>query len=173
MYRWAKLLIDLMGKHGIDPGLVTYAAFSLEDQQRIFKESPDGALYITCNREIAALVKDLHGNVISSTGGPNTLVAPKMTEEISDAIQLSCMIENSGQCTALRHAYVGGATEDDMVSMFNSAPTITSPQDAHEMVLLLVFLMIRIPHHLNWLKIIMRMRNILRCISCIGKPSTR
>ena len=130
MYRWAKLLIDLMEKHGVDPGLVTYAAFSLEDQQRIFKESPDGALYITCNREIAALVKDLHGNVISSTGGPNTLVAPKMTEEISDAIQLSCMIENSGQCTALRHAYVGGATEDDMVSMFNSAPTITSPQDA-------------------------------------------
>ena len=67
---------------------------------------------------------------MSSTGGPNTLVAPQMTQEISDAIQLSCMIENSGQCTALRHAYVGGATDEDMVSMFDAAPTISSPQDA-------------------------------------------
>ena len=132
MYRWAKILVDLMEKHGVDPGLVTYAAFSLEDQQRIFKASPEGALYITCNREIAALVKSLHGNVMSSTGGPNTLVAPQMTQEISDAIQLSCMIENSGQCTALRHAYVGGATDEDMVSMFDAAPTISSPQDALE-----------------------------------------
>ena len=130
MYRWTKILVDLMEKHGVDPGLVTYAAFSLEDQQRIFKESPEGALYITCNREIASLVKSMHGNVMSSTGGPNTLVAPQMTQEISDAIQLSCMIENSGQCTALRHAYVGGATDEDMVSMFDAAPTISSPQDA-------------------------------------------
>ena len=131
MYRWTKILVDLMEKHGVDPGLVTYAAFSLEDQQRIFKASPEGALYITCNREIAALVKSMHGNVMSSTGGPNTLVAPQMTQEISDAIQLSCMIENSGQCTA-RHAYVGGATDEDMVSMFDAAPTISSPQDALE-----------------------------------------
>ena len=153
MYRWTKILVDLMEKHGVDPGLVTYAAFSLEDQQRIFKESPEGALYITCNREIAALVKSLHGNVMSSTGGPNTLVAPQMTQEISDAIRLSCMIENSGQCTALRHAYVGGATDEDMVSMFDAAPTISSPQMHWKTVHLLVSLMTHIRRLSIWLKV--------------------
>ena len=75
-------------------------------------------------------MRAFHGNVMSSTGGPNTLVAAKMTKEISDAVQLSAMIENSGQCTALRHACVGGATEADMKAMFENAPTISSPQDA-------------------------------------------
>jgi hypothetical protein len=65
---------------------------------------------------------------MSSTGGPNTLVAAAMTQEISDAVQLSAMIENSGQCTALRHACVGGATEADMRSMFDTAPTVSTPQ---------------------------------------------
>ena len=45
-------------------------------------------------------------------------------------IQLSAMIENSGQCTALRHACIGGASEEDMEMMFNEAPVVTTPQDA-------------------------------------------
>ena len=74
MYRWTKILVDLMEKHGVDPGLVTYAAFSLEDQQRIFKESPEGALYITCNREIASLVKVCMEMLCPQPEGPTPLL---------------------------------------------------------------------------------------------------
>mmetsp|Transcript_19983 Transcript_19983/g.52332 ORF Transcript_19983/g.52332 Transcript_19983/m.52332 type:complete len:740 (-) Transcript_19983:434-2653(-) len=130
MYRWTQMLVELMAKHGVDPGLVTYASCSLANQQKIMAACPEGAMYITSSRQVAEDVRAFHGNVMSSTGGPNTLVAARMTKEISDAVQLSAMIENSGQCTALRHACVGGATEADMKAMFENAPTISSPQDA-------------------------------------------
>jgi hypothetical protein len=125
------MLLALMEKHNVDSGLVTYAACARADKQRIFDTcGSEGAMYITCSREVAADVRRSHGNVMSSTGGPNTLVAARMTDEIRDAVQLSAMIENSGQCTALRHACVGGATEADMVAMFDNAPVVSSPQDA-------------------------------------------
>ena len=199
MFRWAELLVELFDKHGIDQGMMTYAAFTIDDTQQAFKACPDGAMYITCSREVAANVRGSHGNVMSSTGGkvtasstadhhphpsharvllpltfeplhhasrcrifntcrtfsldllrlfaglrlatlsllaprdagPNTLCAPAMTDEIREAIQLSAMIENSGQCTALRHACVGGgATEADLHAMFDSAPTVSTPADA-------------------------------------------
>uniref|UniRef100_A0A7S1FIU0 Uncharacterized protein n=1 Tax=Noctiluca scintillans TaxID=2966 RepID=A0A7S1FIU0_NOCSC len=40
------------------------------------------------------------------------------------------MIENSGQCTALRHALVPGASEADLKAAFENSPTVTSPVDA-------------------------------------------
>jgi hypothetical protein len=130
MYRWVTVLVDLLEKHGVDTGLVTYASAELEQQKRIFAACPEGALYITSSREVAAAARESHGNVLSSTGGPNTLVAHSMTPEISEAIQLSAMIENSGQCTALRHACIGNAVEDDFGPMFEGAPTVSSPSDA-------------------------------------------
>lgn len=130
MYRWTQMLVEIMTKHNVDPGLVSYAACSLDSQKSIFAACPNGAMYITCSREIAAAVRETHDNTMSSTGGPNTLVAPAMTPEISDAVQLSAMIENSGQCTALRHACVGGATVADMDAMFENAPVVSSPADA-------------------------------------------
>jgi len=130
MFRWTELLVELMDKHGVDNSLVTYAAAELPEQQRMLRSSPESAMYITSSREIAQAVRELHPNVMSSTGGPNTLVAPAMNKEIRDAIQLSAMIENSGQCTALRHACVGGATEEDMQAMFADFPTVATPQDA-------------------------------------------
>jgi hypothetical protein len=130
MFRWTQLLVTLMEKHGVDPGLLTYAAFSIKDTHRMFDACREGAMYITCSRAVASSVREAHGNVMSSTGGPNTLVAPAMTDEIRDAIQLSAMIENSGQCTALRHACIAGATDADMELMFNNAPVVTTPQDA-------------------------------------------
>jgi len=116
MYRWTQILVDLMEKHDVDTSLVTYAAVKIPDTQRMFKECPEGAMYITSSREVAASVRESHGNVMSSTGGPNTLCAPFMTEDISNAIQLSAMIENSGQCTALRHACVGGGVTEEVVA---------------------------------------------------------
>ena len=130
MFRWTQMLLPLMEKHGVNKGLLTYAACSIEDIHKMFENCKDGAMYVTCSREIAASIRESHSNVLSSTGGPNTLVAASMTDEIRDAIQLSAMIENSGQCTALRHACIGGASEEDMEAMFNDAPVVTTPQDA-------------------------------------------
>jgi len=129
-FRWVTLLQGLLAKHGVEAGLVTYASCELPQQQRIFKAVPGGALYITCSRPVAASARESHGNVMSSTGGPNTLCAPHMTPEIRSAVQLSAMIENSGQCTALRHACIGGATEADLDLMFDDAPTVSTPADA-------------------------------------------
>ena len=134
MYRWAVLLMELLGKHGAPKGLVTYAACGLEDQQKLFRASPEGAVYITSSRPVAATVRAIHGNVLASTGGPNTLVAPALTPEIADATKLSAMIENSGQCTALRHVCIGGGgggvSEADIEAMFEDAPKVSSPVDA-------------------------------------------
>lgn len=53
-----------------------------------------------------------------------------MTQEVGDAVKLSAMIENSGQCTALRHACIAGATEEDVAEVFQDAPTVGRVQDA-------------------------------------------
>merc|ERR1711865_102098 len=97
--------------------MVSYAACPLSEQLRMMAACPEGALYLTSSREVAAAARAGHGNVMASTGGPNTLVAPVMTED-------------SGQCTALRHAVVPGATTEDLAAMFADVPTISTPQDA-------------------------------------------
>uniref|UniRef100_A0A7S4JL18 Aldehyde dehydrogenase domain-containing protein n=1 Tax=Paramoeba aestuarina TaxID=180227 RepID=A0A7S4JL18_9EUKA len=130
MYRWFQMLVRLFQKHGVDTGLLTYASASKEGKQKLFNANPDGALYITSSREVAKLIKSMHPNTVSSTGGPNTLVAPKMTKEIADAVKLSAMIENSGQCTALRHACIPDTTIKDLEDIFSDAPTVSTPQDA-------------------------------------------
>lgn len=37
MYRWAVILRDLLAEHGVDPGMLTYAACDVEHQRRIMK----------------------------------------------------------------------------------------------------------------------------------------
>jgi len=131
MFRWTQLLAGLMREYDIDPRLLSYAACDLAQQQRIMRAFPEGAVYITCSRAVAASVRAVHPHVMASTGGPNTLCAPALTPEIKDAVQLSAMIENSGQCTALRHAYVGGgADEAALLSAFDTAPIAVSPAEA-------------------------------------------
>jgi len=129
MYRWAALLArELMPKHGVDAGLLTYAAANRAEKQRIFDEaSPDCPMYFTCSREVAQDLRKLHGPVMSSTGGPNTLVATELTPAVAEAIRLSAMIENSGQCTALRHAVVPGVGSAELEAMFDGAPTSAGP----------------------------------------------
>eukprot|EP00501_MAST-03F_sp_TOSAG23-6_P002413 GSMAST32.ASY1.ANO1.2522.1 assembled CDS len=66
---------------------------------------------------------------MASTGGPNTLVSTSLTPEVSDAIRMSATIENSGQCTALRHAVVP-CTLDEAHSIFDGCVTLSSPNEA-------------------------------------------
>ena len=130
-YRWTRLLMELMEDEGVDPGMLTYASADLPDVKRIFAASPDTCpSYFTCSRELAAAVKSGHSNSMCSTGGPNTLVAPALTEGVKEAIRFSAMIENSGQCTALRHTVVAGATKEDVESIFDQAPVVTTPEDS-------------------------------------------
>ena len=117
MYRWAQLLTELMPKHGVDAGLVSFACFSRDEQRRLFESgSGRSPILVTSSREVAAKLVEMHGNVLASTGGPNTLIATELTPAVAEAIALSATIENSGQCTALRHAIVNcdAADVEDM-----------------------------------------------------------
>jgi hypothetical protein len=64
---------------------------------------------------------------MSSTGGPNTLVATANTPEVSTAIRLSGMIENKGQCTAMRHFVLPGCTEKTVDEIFKPTPVADTP----------------------------------------------
>ena len=132
MYRWYQLMEELFAQEGIDSGLITYAAISIEQTQQLFERFPKSPMHITCSREVAKAVREKHANVLSSTGGPNTLCAPRFTEEIKDAVLLSATIENSGQCTALRHACVGGISDVEAESVFDNSESLKTPRDALE-----------------------------------------
>lgn len=86
-------------------------------------------MYITCSRELAGTIKKQHPNLISSTGGPNTLVSTELTPTIEQAIRDSALIENSGQCTALRHVVVP-CTDQEVSHVFGNIPIVSSPQEA-------------------------------------------
>ena len=131
MFRWSELLVQLCDKHGVDKGMVTYLSASLEEQRRVFQTcAPDSPMYFTCSRGIAQILRELHGPVMSSTGGPNTLVSTSLTPAVSEAVRMSATIENAGQCTALRHAVIPGVTEDDVARIFDGVPVVTGAQQS-------------------------------------------
>ena len=79
--------------------------------ERLYEAGPAAStLYVTSSRDVAHRLCSMHGRVVASTGGPNTLVATALTPEVEEAIRMSATIENAGQCTALRHAVVPGAS---------------------------------------------------------------
>jgi len=119
MFRWVTLLIDLLKKHGVPPSLVTYASCDLPSKQKIMGQLPHSPAYFTCSRQVALTLKQYCPHLISSTEGPNTLVAEKMTPSIAEATRLSNLIENKGQCTALRHAVIPGATTEEVSQMYD------------------------------------------------------
>jgi len=98
MYRWYQKLDGMMERHGLDRGMLTYGALTVEQTQQLFKAFPDGPMHITTSRQVAESVRNCHKNVLSSTGGPNTLVSTELTPDIAQAIRWSATIENSGQC---------------------------------------------------------------------------
>ena len=124
-YRWAALLVDMLEKHKVDPGMVTFLSCSVPDIVDITASCADqtGNLYTTCSRELAAQIKSNYPNTVASTGGPNTLMVTgggTLSKEMRDAIRTSATIESSGQCTALRHAVVPpGTTDQDLHSVFD------------------------------------------------------
>jgi hypothetical protein len=136
-YRWTQLLLGLMQKAEIDPGMLTFLSCSLEDIKDITKScsSSTGNLYMTGSRALAKDIMAGYPNTIASTGGPNTLVAlDALTPAMSKAIQTSASIESAGQCTALRHVVVpGNTTEQECRDSLNTTVSIPNSSFAvHE-----------------------------------------
>ena len=130
VFRWSEMLVELCAKHGIDAGMVTFLSAPTHEQGRLFgAASRSSPLYFTGSREVARVLRGLHGPVMASTGGPNTLVATRCTESIAGAIRLSASIENSGQCTALRHAVLN-CSDADVEAMLGGVPLVTDSADA-------------------------------------------
>jgi len=127
MFRWTELLLDLMKKEGVDLGLLTYFSCTRQQKSKVFAASPECPAYFTCSREVAAAVKKDLPKIMSSTGGPNTLVSTALTPEVSTAIRLSGMIENKGQCTAMRHFVLPDCTEKIVDDIFKPTPVVSTP----------------------------------------------
>jgi hypothetical protein len=131
-FRWADMLISMLNDAGVDNGLVSFASCTIEEQRRIMKACPDSPLYLTGSRPVSKAIKELLPKTFSSTGGPNTMVAAELTDEVKQAIRWSTMIENSGQCTAMRHLVVSDCEDDLVPQMFTGkdVEVITCPSDS-------------------------------------------
>ena len=88
---------------------------------------PDSPLYLTGSREVAKKIKELVPATMASTGGPNTMIATEFSPAVRQASRWSTLIENSGQCTAMRHLVVPDLVPDDVVSTFREAPPVSQP----------------------------------------------
>eukprot|EP00051_Salpingoeca_urceolata_P027661 m.482631 g.482631 ORF g.482631 m.482631 type:complete len:750 (+) comp22620_c0_seq1:100-2349(+) len=118
MYRWTQLLLSLMEEQSLDLGLVTYASCSIEQQQYLMDQAPNSPLYLTGSREVAKAIKERLPKTFASTGGPNTMVATEITPKVAEAIRNSTLIENSGQCTAMRHLVTPACEASDIEAIF-------------------------------------------------------
>lgn len=132
MFRWSQMLIGLLEEGGVDTGLVTFVSCDNALKGRMFQAFPDSPLYLTSNRPIAEAIKNQLRNTMSSTGGPNTLVATKFTPQVAAALQMSACIENSGQCTALRHAVLPDVTQDQIQQAFEGTLRVADSKEALE-----------------------------------------
>ena len=48
------------------------------------------------------------------------MVAPELDAEISAALRMSCSIENSGQCTAMRHLVTDACGDKELRNLFEA-----------------------------------------------------
>jgi hypothetical protein len=129
-FRWTELLVDLFKKHGIDQGMISYACFDREQKNVLFQTFPFSPSYFTCSREVAEAIVKVLPKTMSSTGGPNTMVTTKMTPEVGEAFLMSNMIENKGQCTALRHFVAPECSETQLEKLYAKVPVIERSLDS-------------------------------------------
>ena len=74
-----------MKEKGLPSYLLSYLSCRIDEQRRLMQACPLSPMHLTASREIASKIKEVNPRLISSTGGPNTLVS---TECISDEIQI-------------------------------------------------------------------------------------
>eukprot|EP00472_Partenskyella_glossopodia_P009340 CAMPEP_0197538412 /NCGR_PEP_ID=MMETSP1318-20131121/59632_1 /TAXON_ID=552666 /ORGANISM="Partenskyella glossopodia, Strain RCC365" /LENGTH=714 /DNA_ID=CAMNT_0043096819 /DNA_START=153 /DNA_END=2297 /DNA_ORIENTATION=+ len=130
MFRWTQLLLNLMAKHGVESGMVTYASCDIPQQQQLFSVLKDSPMYFTGSREIAKTLKGFLPNTMSSTGGPNTLLSTKLNEQVAQAIRTSTLIENSGQCTAMRHVVLPEVETEHLDEIFAKTRVVKDSREA-------------------------------------------
>jgi len=130
VYRWSRLLAECLEAEGVDSAMFTFVSCDIEQQRRIMAACPKSPLYFTGSRPVAAAIKELLPNTFASTGGPNTMVATEMTPAVEQATRWSMMIENSGQCTAMRHLVAPGMSAKSTEALFDSAELVSSPEES-------------------------------------------
>eukprot|EP00440_Ansanella_granifera_P056788 gb/GFBE01061552.1/.p1 GENE.gb/GFBE01061552.1/~~gb/GFBE01061552.1/.p1 ORF type:complete len:740 (+),score=157.98 gb/GFBE01061552.1/:1-2220(+) len=130
MYRWVQLLLAEMKREGLDPALVTYASCSIAEQRRLMAALAHCPFYLTGSRPVAAAIKELMPYTFASTGGPNTMVAPKLDASVQAAARMSSLIENSGQCTAMRHLVTEECSPEEVKSIFKDVRAVESSADS-------------------------------------------
>lgn len=130
-FRWFQMLNQLLKDHGVDAGMLTFVSCDVTQQRRIISANPDSALYFTGSRPISDAIKQICPKLMASTGGPNTMVTTTWNPKIAQAVSWSASIENSGQCTALRHlvAPVGAANIKQVLGL---VPKVAAPVDSLE-----------------------------------------
>lgn len=109
VFRYFQVLAEQLEAHGADASMVTYLACSVDEQRRVLAACPQSPMYFTGSRVIAERIREVAPRLMASTGGPNTMVAESLNAEVAAAARMSNLIENKGQCTAMRHLVVPNA----------------------------------------------------------------
>merc|ERR1719329_155313 len=109
VFRYFQVLAERLEAHGADASMVTYLACSVDEQRRVLAACPQSPMYFTGSRVIAERIREVAPKLMASTGGPNTMVAEGLNAEVAAAARMSNLIENKGQCTAMRHLVVPNA----------------------------------------------------------------
>lgn len=118
VFRYYEILAERLAFHGVNAGCVTHLACSVEEQRRVLAACPTSPMYFTGSRVIAERIREVAPKLYASTGGPNTMVTDNLNENVAGAARISNLIENKGQCTAMRHLVVAGGGAGDVEKVY-------------------------------------------------------